>query len=228
LVYCAILLRHGEPGGRRAAKHLVLRRYHNEPDPAHLGFLKAVENGNSKRITGFVRTISWPPPPTFFSQGAIGVAHYIQKWFRFKLQEWIVSRMREIESKEGVYSLEGWTRRRTSIRDQDGAGQHRYAKEHLPSLVGEFQDSTGTCMAADVSMMQKPLDVSKMDIDWVCGTEDPLFRDLSKNQRYLSHLRQGHGHYRRGVQHRLQNLPEVESRLEAICELNHVLIRPEK
>jgi hypothetical protein len=87
LVYCAILLRHGEPGGRRAAKHLVLRRYHNEPDPARLGFLKAVKDGNSKRITGFVRTVSWPPPPTFFSQGAIGVAHYIQKWFRFKLQE---------------------------------------------------------------------------------------------------------------------------------------------
>jgi hypothetical protein len=52
-----------------------------------LGFLKAVKDGNSKRITGFVRTASWPPPPTFFSQGAIGVAHYIQKWFRFKLQE---------------------------------------------------------------------------------------------------------------------------------------------
>ena len=110
------------------------------------------------------------------------MAHYIQKWFRFKLQEWIVSRMREIESKEGVYSLEGWTRRRTSIRDQDGAGQHRYAKEHLPSLVGEFQDSTGTCMAADVSMMQKPLDVSTMNIDWVCGTEDPLFRDLRRTR----------------------------------------------
>jgi hypothetical protein len=37
-------------------------------------------------------------------------------------------------------------------------------------------------------MMQKPLDVSTMNIDWVCGTEDPLFRDLSKNQRYLLYL----------------------------------------
>ena len=119
------------------------------------------------------------------------MAHYIQKWFRFKLQEWIVSRMREIESKEGVYSLEGWTRRRTAIRDhEDSAGQHRYAKEHVPSLVGEFQDASGTCMAADVSMMQKPLDVSKMNIEWVHATEDPLFRDLSRNdnERYLLYL----------------------------------------
>jgi hypothetical protein len=33
-----------------------------------LGFLKAVKDGNSKRITGFVRTISWPPPAAFFGQ----------------------------------------------------------------------------------------------------------------------------------------------------------------
>jgi hypothetical protein len=38
----------------------------------------------------------------------IGVAYYVQKWFRFNLQQWITSRMRELESNEGVYSLEGW------------------------------------------------------------------------------------------------------------------------
>ena len=43
-------------------------------------------------------------------------------------------------------------------------------------------------MAADVSMMQKPLDVSQMSIEWVHGTEDALFRDLSKNERYLVYL----------------------------------------
>jgi hypothetical protein len=43
------------------------------------GFLSPVKEGKDKRITGFVRTATWPPPAEFFQQGAIGVAHYIQK-----------------------------------------------------------------------------------------------------------------------------------------------------
>ena len=41
----------------------------------------------------------------------MGVAHYVSKWFRYKLQNWIHARMREIECKEGVYPLERWMRR---------------------------------------------------------------------------------------------------------------------
>ena len=43
------------------------------------GFLSPVKGEKDKRIVGFVRTATWPPPAEFFRSGAIGVAHYIQK-----------------------------------------------------------------------------------------------------------------------------------------------------
>jgi len=83
-------------------------------------------------------------------------AHYIQKWFRFKLQEWIVSRMREVESKEGVYSLEGWLEYRTVRLSQDECfSDHHYVREQVPSLMGEYQDASGNYLTADVSMIEK-------------------------------------------------------------------------
>jgi hypothetical protein len=116
----------------------------------------------------------------------VGVAHYIQKWFRFKLQEWIVSRMREVESKEGVYSIEGWLdyRHNRIFRDENQS-DCCHLRECVPSLIGEYQDRTGAYLAADVSMIEKPLDISQMTIEWVNSTEDLLFKGLSKEQRYL-------------------------------------------
>jgi len=60
--------------------------------------------GENRRVSGYVRSISWPPKPEFFEQGAIGVAYYLQTWFRYYLQQWIESSMSEVESHEGVYS----------------------------------------------------------------------------------------------------------------------------
>jgi hypothetical protein len=54
----------------------------------------------------FKRLGTWPPTAAFFEGTPIGVAYYVQRWFRFGLQEWIHKRMRELESKEGVYSFE--------------------------------------------------------------------------------------------------------------------------
>jgi len=154
-----------------------------------LGYLKAVQEGKDKRITGFVRTPAWPPPQKFFQSGAIGVAHYIQKWFRFKLQEWIVCRMREVESKEGFYSLEGWLEYRTrKISREESFSDHNYVREQVPSLMGEYQDATGAYLTADVSMIEKPLDISRITLEWVHSTEDLLFKNLSKEDRYLLYL----------------------------------------
>jgi hypothetical protein len=153
-----------------------------------LGFLRPVQEGKEKRITGFVRTATWPPPASFFEKGAIGVAHYIQKWFRFKLQEWIDGRMREIESKEGVYSLENWMQYRVShAAREDGDGDRHYIKEQVSSLAGEFQDATGLHLAADVSMIQKPLDINTINIAWVNSSGD-ITKHLGKNERYLLYL----------------------------------------
>jgi hypothetical protein len=61
-----------------------------------------------KEGVAFRRGAAWPPPAGYLAGTPIGVAYYVQKWFRFNLQQWITSRMRELESNEGVYSLEGW------------------------------------------------------------------------------------------------------------------------
>jgi hypothetical protein len=63
------------------------------------GFLEVVPGG------GYTRSASWPPPAEYFEGKPIGVAYYLQKWFRYGLQDWISKRMRELETKEGVYSL---------------------------------------------------------------------------------------------------------------------------
>ena len=43
-------------------------------------------------------------------------------------------------------------------------------------------------MSVDTSMLRKPLDVSRMSISWVQDTNDPLFSNLSKQDRYLLYL----------------------------------------
>lgn len=153
-----------------------------------LGYLKPIQDASKKRIVGFVRTKTWPPPKTFFQSGPVGVAHYIQKWFRFKLQEWIVSRMREVESKEGVYSIEGWLdyRHNRIFRDENQS-DCCHLRECVPSLIGEYQDRTGAYLAADVSMIEKPLDISQMTIEWVNSTEDLLFKNLTNSLRNMDH-----------------------------------------
>ena len=74
------------------------------------GFLETVPGapGEGADGVGFRRVAAWPPPAGYLEGTPIGVAYYVQKWFRFNLQQWITSRMRELESNEGVYSLEGW------------------------------------------------------------------------------------------------------------------------
>ena len=72
------------------------------------GFLETVPGRTEKGVPEYRRLVSWPPPADFFGGTPIGAAYYVQRWFRYGLQEWIAKRMRELESKEGVYSLEGW------------------------------------------------------------------------------------------------------------------------
>jgi hypothetical protein len=73
------------------------------------GVLETVPGeGTGEEGVGFRLAAAWPPPAAYLTGTPIGVAYYVQKWFRFNLQQWITSRMRELESNEGVYSLEGW------------------------------------------------------------------------------------------------------------------------
>ena len=52
------------------------------------GFLSPVYGtGKEKRIAGFERAGTWPPLASFFESGAIGLAYYLQTWFRYLDQE---------------------------------------------------------------------------------------------------------------------------------------------
>ena len=61
--------------------------------------------GPQGRVAAYRRKV-WPPEPKLFNGGPIGLTYCIQTWFRYYLQQWIDNAMSEIESREGVYSLD--------------------------------------------------------------------------------------------------------------------------
>jgi hypothetical protein len=122
--------------------------------------------------------MDWPPPAEFHNGdgGVIGLAYYLQKWFRFNLQDWIARHSRELEAKEGVYSLEGWAETRAEHVED---GSYNAILEQVVS-AGDYQDTDGNHLAADVGMLKKPLDLSEMTLDWVPQTEE--FGDLDRSE----------------------------------------------
>ena len=136
--------------------------------------------GENRRVSGYVRSVSWPPKPEFFEQGAIGVAYYLQTWFRYYLQTWIEASMSEVESHEGVYSwdyshADAPLRGRLRGSNTDGGFVRNPDAEAV--LIGNQVDHIG---GIDFSMVDKPLDLSVMTLDWVNATEDPIFKELSR------------------------------------------------
>jgi hypothetical protein len=119
------------------------------------GFLVAVKEREDGPVTGFERTAIWPPPAEFFEGGAIGVAYYLQTTFRYYLQDWITQHMRELESKEGVYSLEGWNETGAGHLDSGAYGSSR---ERVVQVDADFQNPDAFHLAADVEIGRKPLD----------------------------------------------------------------------
>ena len=62
------------------------------------GFLEVVPGREEGETTKFQR-LHWPAPAGFFEGDGtvIGLAYYIQKWFKYALQDWIARHSREIE-----------------------------------------------------------------------------------------------------------------------------------
>ena len=118
----------------------------------------------------------------------IGLAYYLQKWFRFHLQDWISRRWRELESKEGVYSLEGWTERRIGNFADSAADGNNPFEEQVVDADGDYRNVHGVTLAADVEMMRREFDLSEMTLEWVRQTEDSLFGDLSIEDRQFLYL----------------------------------------
>ena len=149
---------------------------------ARRGFLEAVKAKGGK-ISGWVRSGQWPPPVEFFQSGPIGFAYYVQTWFRYYLQQWIEKRQSELETKEGVYSYglrggkvpKGYSLRAGNI---DGTFLHAESEE----VAQPGGKHSPTRVLADNELAERALDVSKLNIEWVDHTEDPLFQDLGRNR----------------------------------------------
>ncbi len=128
------------------------------------------------------RTSEWPPPPSFMTAGPIGMTYFVQRWFKYFLQEWIDRRMSEIESKDGVFQLE----HRLDYSDSSKARSiHDMA---MPHLNGNLTGHDGRTWAADLSLMEKNQDLSEINLDWVLECQDKLFSTLSVMERHLLHL----------------------------------------
>jgi len=144
------------------------------------GFLVPVA-GETGRAVAFARSGTWPPPPEFFSSGAVGFTYYLQLWFRYFLQEHIDQQMGILENREGVYSLD------YNGEDSDGEAFNNYA-DRLPDSDDQSTAPVRLDTSAELHASEDILDVSKLTLDWVADTRDPLFADLRREDRHLLYL----------------------------------------
>jgi hypothetical protein len=89
----------------------------------------------------------------------------------------------ELESKEGVYSLEGWQQTYLERAASHGSGSSDecvdISRAPIQIQSDGVRDESGRGVAADNRMPGKPLDLSALTLEWVESTQDPLFVDLS-------------------------------------------------
>jgi hypothetical protein len=109
------------------------------------GFLEVVpgtEEGEKPRI----QRRNWPPPAGFFEGDGtvIGLAYYIQKWFKYALQDWIARHSREIEATRA-----GFVGESVSGRDNNALlGQ-------VDRANGNYRTDNGELLEVELGMMKK-------------------------------------------------------------------------
>lgn len=136
--------------------------------------------GKRKKVLGYQRRESWPPPKSFFQAGPVGFVYYANMWFKYYLGEYILAENKKLENRKDVLQLEhrglGFQSDSESAQDRGGA---------LPHAEGNFTGQDGTLWAADTALMNHGADVSPMTDEWVLGTTDKLFAGLTKDQRWM-------------------------------------------
>jgi hypothetical protein len=139
-----------------------------------------------KKVVGYKYGPKWPAPVSFFESGPIGFVYVIQMWFRYYLKNHISEQMSELESNEGVLQLGDATSRDHSGGSslEGGFGESIQAKSdgNCVNATGKFR------FMADRQLLDMPLDVSALNLDWVAGTTDKLFKDLTVPQRTILFL----------------------------------------
>jgi hypothetical protein len=148
------------------------------------GYLASVIG--KKKVVGYKYGPKWPAPVSFFESGPIGFVYVIQMWFRYYLKNHISEQMSELESNEGVLQLGDATSRDHSGGSslEGGFGESIQAKSdgNCVNATGKFR------FMADRQLLDMPLDVSALNLDWVAGTTDKLFKDLTVPQRTILFL----------------------------------------
>jgi len=140
------------------------------------GFLEPVPDDGGGRL--YQRKESaWPPPAKYLNAGPIGFTYYLQTWFRYYLQQHIEHARGQIETKEGVYSIDFG-------RDDDDGGLDGDMFDARGSLV----ECSGAWWDEVTDSERQDLDLSQMNLAWVAHTEDPLFADFSRADRMLLYL----------------------------------------
>jgi hypothetical protein len=124
-----------------------------------------------KKLEGFQQK-NWPPKQSFFESGPIGFVYFLQMWFRHYLSEYIKTSMNRLETKQGVLQLDY----------RSGEGN---SVSSIPDANGAFVAPSGVSWSADTSLMSKQFDISQMGDSWVRETDDKLFRNLSRSERWL-------------------------------------------
>jgi hypothetical protein len=105
-------------------------------------------------------------------------------WFRYYLKNHIADQLSELEVSDGMLQME-------NAPDPGGAfrGQSLNTEPIQENANGNCLNSTGKFrFMADRQLMDMPLDVSTMSLDWVAETTDKLFKDLSVAQRTILYL----------------------------------------
>jgi hypothetical protein len=106
-------------------------------------------------------------------------------WFRYYLKNHIADQLSELEVSDGLLQMDN--------APSDRAGENRNGVVSGETIQansdGNCLNSTGKFrFMADRQLMDMPLDVSTMSLDWVAETTDKLFKDLSVAQRTILYL----------------------------------------
>jgi len=129
---------------------------------------------------------NWSVPASSFQNGPVGFESVIQPWFRYYIKAHIREQLSELESNEGVLQLG------TDDSGQRGPGSSALAisgETIQANADGNCVNATGKFrFMADRQLLDMPLDVSALNLDWVAGTTDKLFKDLTTAQRTILFL----------------------------------------
>ena len=121
--------------------------------------------------------VAWPPRPEFMESGTIGLTYVAVRWFRWLLQRYITRKMNELEHANDMMQLGV---RRASL------GPGVYTDDIIPHSHGNLVNSrTAKKWAADTGMLEKSFDLGQMSLEWIDSCSDPLFRDLSRTERFV-------------------------------------------